>query len=108
MIPRSALPEELRSRASRLRKLLSEDGFLHASLVEMKRRCGKPYCRCTRGELHRSLYLCHSRRATTRMRYVPVENEAQVREWVARYKEARQLLDEIAQFYWEQLAAARE
>ena len=108
MVHHANWPEEYRWRVSRLHKLLGEEGFLRASLCEVKRRCGYPNCRCTRGELHRSLYLCHSQKARSRMKYVPAAEERRVREWVARYKEARQLLDEIAQFYWERLGGGKE
>lgn len=105
---RAHLPEEERSRLSRLKQLLdSGDGLLRASLYYMKRRCGKPYCHCTRGELHVSLYLCHSQRGKSRLKYVSAEEEAQVRAWVERYKEARRLLDEVAQMHWERLHGAK-
>ncbi len=103
MVYRANWPPEYRERVSRLHKLLLDEGFLRASLVEMKRRCGYPNCRCTRGELHRSLYLCRSQKARTRMKYVPAASEERAREWVARYKEARRLLDEIAELSWQSL-----
>jgi len=42
---------------SRLTKLLHDRPFLCGSLVRMQRVCGKQGCKCTRGELHPSLYL---------------------------------------------------
>lgn len=100
---RANWPVEYRERVSRLHKLLLEEGFLRASLYEMKRRCGHPNCRCTRGEGHRSLYLCRSQKARTRMRYVPAADEERARAWVERYQGARRLLDEIAEISWERL-----
>lgn len=106
---RANLPEEERVCLSRLRQILGDgEGLLRASVFEMRRRCGKPNCHCVQGELHRSLYVCHSRQGKNRSRYLRPEEEAQVRAWVERYHEARRLLDELAQMYWERLGEGRQ
>jgi len=71
-------PSRLRQRIRRLderrRKLLGKlmrpSPMISGSLYQMKRRCGNPRCRCTRGELHVSWYL--SRRVTgrTKLTYI--------------------------------------
>ena len=57
MRPRSHLPDPERRARSRLTQILHEQPFLCGSLVTMQRTCGKPGCKCTRGELHPGLYL---------------------------------------------------
>jgi hypothetical protein len=98
MLPRTALPARDRALYSRLRLLLKEPGLLRGNLVEMRRRCGKKTCRCeTNPEArHRSLYLGLSLNGKHRMLYIPAEWEAQVREWVDRYSEVRELLEKIS------------
>lgn len=97
------LPAEERAQRSRLRRLLHEGGFLRGSLYEVKRRCGKPSCHCATGDAHCSLYLSQSHQGRQRNLYIPAAYEPRVREWVARYKEARHLLDEIAETYRERV-----
>lgn len=98
MLPRTALPKEQRSLYSKLRRLLKEPGLLRGNLVEMRRRCGKKSCRCEGDPeaRHRSLYLGLSLNGKHRMLYIPAEWEPQVREWVGRYSEVRELLEKIS------------
>ena len=98
MLPRTALSRMHRETYSRLRLLLKEPGLLRGNLVEMRRRCGKKSCRCADDPeaRHRSLYLGLSLNGKHRMLYIPAEWEPQVREWVARYSEVRELLERIS------------
>jgi len=57
MRPRSHLPDPERRARSRLTQILHDQPFLCGSLVTMRRTCGKPGCKCTRGDLHPGLYL---------------------------------------------------
>jgi hypothetical protein len=98
MLPRTALSPDHRESYSRLRLLLKEPGLLRGNLVEMRRRCGKKSCRCSGDPQarHRALYLGLSLNGKHRMLYIPAEWEPQVREWVARYAEVRELLEKIS------------
>jgi hypothetical protein len=105
MLPRPALPKDQRAQYSKLRLLLKEPGLMRGNLVEMRRTCGKKACRC-RTELqarHRSLYLGLSLNGKHRTVYIPAEWEARVREWVSRYSEVRQLLEQISLGFLERL-----
>ena len=105
MLPRTALPKDHRAQYSRLRLLLKEPGLIRGNLVEMRRACGKESCRCHRAPeaRHRSLYLGLSLNGKHRMLYIPGEWEARVRDWVARYSEVRQLLEQISLGFLERL-----
>ena len=105
MLPRTALAKDVRTQYSRLRLLLKEPGLIRGNLVEMRRVCGKKSCRCSTdaGARHRSLYLGLSLNGKHRMLYVPTEWERRVREWVARYSEVRQLLEQISLGFLERL-----
>jgi hypothetical protein len=96
----AALPPEERHLRSQLHQLLSvADGFLHGSLIEMARRCGKPSCRCASQEeaKHRSLYLGRTHKGKTTMEYVPKELEPIARLWTADFQRALQLLEKLNQ-----------
>lgn len=95
MRPRSALPPEERRARSRLAQVAHQEEFLRGSLVTMRRTCGKPHCRCTRGEKHVSLYLAVRDRKKRRLIYVPPEWEERVRQWVATGREVGRLVEAI-------------
>jgi len=100
---RTQIAPEERQRRSQLTQIVSQRGLLRANLLVRRRVCGKEGCRCTRGELHESLYLAVSEKGRTRQLYVPKDWEPTVRRWVADYHQARQLMDEISRLYWEKV-----
>jgi hypothetical protein len=96
----SSLPPEERRLRSQLHQLLHvAEGFLHGSLIEMVRRCGKPSCRCASHEeaKHHSLYLGQTRNGKTTMEYVPKELDPTVRQWANDFQLAVKLLEELNQ-----------
>lgn len=95
-------PEERRLR-SQMNKLLSEQGVLHGSLIRRRRVCGRPNCKCTRGELHEGLYLVVTERSVPRQLYIPKKWEQTVQQWIDNYRKARELMDEISRIYWEKV-----
>lgn len=79
------LEKLLRQRRKLVQQLPRTARLLKGSLVELYRTCGKPSCRCLKGEKHRSLYLSRSREGKTTMTYIPAAYERSVRQAVARY-----------------------
>jgi hypothetical protein len=63
----------------------------------MQRICGKPGCKCTRGELHPGLYLALRVGGQRKMIHVPQAMEQTVRQWVANYQEAWRLMEQISE-----------
>jgi hypothetical protein len=98
MAPRSTVAATDRHLYSRLRQLLNEPGVLRGNLVEMHRKCGKRTCRCAVDDdaRHRALILCVSLDGKRTSIYVPPAWEARVREWVARYAEIRDLVEQLS------------
>ena len=94
-----------RKALSRLRQILNEPGILRASWVQMKHRCGKSQCRCTGSKKywHLSWYVRQTIKGRPRMKAVPAEQLEEVRGWVKRYQEARELLLRIGDFHWEKV-----
>jgi hypothetical protein len=63
--------------------------MVKGSVVTLARRCGKPGCKCTRGEKHTSKYLSISDRGKTRMVYLKPGMEMKVGEAAERYRKFR-------------------
>lgn len=87
-----------RRRAALRRQLPSLTATLRGSLIERFKRCGRPGCKCAHGIGHGpKVYLSVSvPKARPVMVYVPQEQRSKVEQFVANYRKARQLLDEIA------------
>jgi len=104
----SHLPSFERRIRSRLISLLRSEGLLRGNLVTLKNTCGKPNCRCQRGEKHESLYLAQSRGGRPYMRYIPRQWHLRVRSWVKRYQEVQQLLESLSERYWRRIEKREE
>lgn len=99
MLTPSSLPDGERRMYSQLRQILTRPGLLRGSLIESRRSCGKPSCRCRTDPRHKhqSLYFGVTTRGKTQMIYVPPEWEPRVREWVDRYHQVRNVLEKLCQ-----------
>jgi hypothetical protein len=97
-----------RQQRSRLMQLLTNRWIVRGSLTLRSRRCGKPNCRCLQGELHQSLYLTQSQQGKPRQLYVPADWEARIRQAVADYQTAQQLLEDISQLEWQRIQERKE
>jgi len=97
--------ERERRSLSELRRILNAPGLLRASLIQMKKRCGKPYCRCAKAKRHWHLswYMGQSQEGRPRMKYIPSELLPEIQLWVRRYQEARKLLDEVSNENWNKI-----
>ena len=68
--------------------------MLRGTVVNHRRRCGKPNCRCASGEaLHTRAVLSYSRASRTRFLTLPQEVVGPVRQADQRYREARASLE---------------
>jgi hypothetical protein len=71
--------------------------IVRGSLLERHLRCGKPTCRCARGEGHRVFYLAVSfARGRTEQITVPADLVPYVRQWLENYRRCRERLEEIS------------
>jgi hypothetical protein len=100
---RSHRPAPARQARSRLAQLISQEPFLRGSLVERARPCGKPNCRCQRGQLHRSLYLATRYNGGRALLYIPRALEETVRLWVQNGRSLSRQLQGFNQLQLEQL-----
>lgn len=77
--------------------ILQERGPLRkGTLVTVRRKCGKPRCRCTTGEKHAAKYLSVKEHGKTRMTYVSQAAEARVAKETQRYRRLRKARAQLA------------
>ena len=100
---RAKLSASERSFRSRIAQLASTRWFLRGTLSERAGTCGKPNCRCARGELHTSLYLVQSQGGTLRQICVPHAWQERVREAVNDYRRMQELIEEVSESEWKRL-----
>jgi hypothetical protein len=89
----------MRDRVQRVREVVrATRHMLWGSLGEVYRRCGRPSCRCAKGEKHGPVhYLTRNDGGRTRNIYVPQELREQVEKGVSAYRRYRELGQEIAE-----------
>jgi len=105
---RGHMASKERSARSRLAKLLHQYPFIKGILVTSGRTCGKPQCKCTRGEKHLSTYLSVRHEGTRKMICVPKQYEEQIRCSVKIYREAMQLMDIVSDSCLERLIRSKK
>jgi len=102
-IPRAAMSAQERDLRSRITQIVRGQGALHGTLSVRMQRCGKPNCRCARGERHRTLVLIVRREGKTEQIYIPHHLEATVRRWVEQDHELRDLIGELGHLHTEKI-----
>lgn len=71
--------------------------LIKGSLVRLMICCGKPNCRCTKGEKHAALYLSQSHQGKTKMTYIPKRHERTVEEGVRLHRELLTIVKELSE-----------
>ena len=86
-----------RDAADRLQRRLAQLGpLMRGSLVRSRGRCGKPNCRCARGQLHEWWSLSFRAGGRSRSVTVPDELVGEVRQWCRNYRELKRLVVELS------------
>jgi len=97
----SRLRSALRDRLAELRRVLKvvfgRSVLVKGNVYELARKCGKPNCICTRGQLHRSMVLTWSEKGKGRLLSLPSERVVEVKksEEYLRFRRARARVTEI-------------
>jgi hypothetical protein len=97
---RQALRQRLKDLESSLEVVFGRAALVKGNVYEMARKCGKPSCACTRGQLHRSMVLSWSERGKTQLFSIPPDRLAEVREKseeYLRFRRTRARVSEICQ-----------
>ena len=104
----SRLRSTLRGRLADLRRVLKvvfgRSALVKGNVYELARKCGKPNCICTRGELHRSTVLTWSEKGKSRLLSLPSERVAEVKKKSEEYLRFRRARARVSQIHREILA----
>jgi hypothetical protein len=68
---RQALQEHLEDLEKSLDVVFGRAPMVKGNVYELARKCGKPNCACTRGELHRSMVLTWSHEGKSKLYSIP-------------------------------------
>ena len=96
-----------RESRSKLKPIISWHEFLRATPMLRQQVCGRPGCKCQRGEKHSALVLTRSTKGKVEQLYIPKDKEAAVQLWIQRYRDIQDLLEKISTVYWDRLKKKR-
>lgn len=108
MLNRSNISQREGSARSRLSQILHDQDILAGSTVLMKHACGKQGCKCSRGELHHSLYLAFNYKGKRKMVSIRPELTDEVKAAVENYKRFKPLLQALSEECFERLVSQRK
>ncbi|HME56958.1 MAG TPA: DUF6788 family protein [Terracidiphilus sp.] len=88
---------QLRGRLEQLlARALARAPLVKGNVYEIARRCGTPRCRCTRGQLHRSMVLSWSEDGRHHLRSLPPAQVAAIRQKSEEYLRFRRARAEVS------------
>jgi hypothetical protein len=103
----SQLRQTLLRLASEIKGLVepvfSDRPVIKGTVYELKRRCGKPGCKCTRGQLHARMVVSASEGGKTRLQVIPKGFLVEVQGKVRRYQELRRVRARLGEIYQKML-----
>jgi len=108
MSSRTQRSSEERQARSRAAQFLVNEPFLRGTLVLRMRTCGKPYCRCQKGQKHPTLYLYTRSSKRQVCTYIPKALHETVRRWVDNGRRIKRLVDQVAQHNFETLLEQKQ
>lgn len=90
------LADEIRQLTERF---FSDKAVIKGSVYELRRKCGKPGCRCARGYLHSRMVVSASEKGRTKLRVIARGRLVDVQTKVGRYQELRRARARLSQVY---------
>lgn len=91
-----------------IRPFFSDKPVIKGSVYELKRKCGKPGCKCTEGLLHSSMVLSSSEKGRTRLRVIPRGCLLEVKREVQGYQALRRSRSQLVQIFRKMLQVLDE
>jgi len=86
----------LDSRKAALNNMPQIEESIRGSLVIMNRFCGKPNCRCQKGQKHKAVYLSQRYKGKTRMIYISHHVVKKTAEYIKNYRKAKGILNIVS------------
>jgi hypothetical protein len=81
----------------------SDRPVLKGTVYELKRKCGKPGCKCAQGALHARMVLSASESGKTRLRAIPRGFLVDTQQRVRRYQQLRRARSRVVQIHRQML-----
>ena len=101
---RQALRNLIRELEASLEVAFSRSPLVKGNVYQMARKCGKPNCICTRGQLHRSMVLSWSEGGKGRLFSIPPERVGELKEKSEEYLRVRRARARVTEICKEILA----
>lgn len=83
-------------RGALLKRLAQIGPLVQGSYCTVKVKCGKPGCRCSRGEPHQACVLTRKVRGKTVTTHVPRDLRSEVEAWAGQYRQIMKLIRDIS------------
>lgn len=101
---RQALRNLIRELEASLEVAFNRSPLVKGNVYQMARKCGKPNCICTRGQLHRSMVLSWSEGGKSRLFSIPPERVGELKEKSEEYLRVRRARARVTEICKEILA----
>jgi len=101
---RQALWDLIRELEASLEVAFHRSPLVKGNVYELARKCGKPNCICTRGQLHRSMVLTWSEGGKSRLFSIPPERVGELKEKSEEYLRVRRARARVTEICREILA----
>jgi hypothetical protein len=86
----------------------SDRPVIKGTVYELRRRCGKPGCKCAQGELHARMVVSASEKGKTQLRVIPRGFLVEAQQKVGRYQELRRMRARLVAIHGEMLKVLDE
>jgi hypothetical protein len=108
----SRLRQSLLHLVNEMKQLLgpffSDRPVIKGTVYELRRKCGKPGCKCAKGELHARMVVSASEKGRTRLRVIPRGFLVEVQERVKRYQDLRRVRTRLVAIHRQMLRVLDE
>jgi hypothetical protein len=101
---RQALRNLIRELEASLEVAFHRSPLVKGNVYQLARKCGKPHCICTRGQLHRSMVLSWSEGGKSRLFSIPPERVGELKEKSEEYLRVRRARARVTEICREILA----
>jgi hypothetical protein len=101
---RQALRSLIRELEASLEVAFNRSLLVKGNVYQLARKCGKPNCVCTRGQLHRSMVLSWSEGGKSRLFSIPPERVGELKEKSEEYLRVRRARARVTEICKEILA----
>jgi len=96
---RHSLVELLDEMRGLIEPFFSDRPVMKGTVYELKRKCGKPGCKCAQGELHARMVVSASEGGKTRLRAIPRGFLVDTQQRVRRYQELRRARARVVEIH---------